>query len=122
MRKVPTVAFLTQRTPTVPFSPLDGHLRMRPMLISRLGFRVTLDLHMGLIFLSRRMFYAFLLILDLHMRPVLRFVLRFRLTLDMHMDLAFRSRLSFRLHLDRVIYRSQISQRAVSIQTVMQFT
>eukprot|EP01050_Picozoa_sp_SAG11_P040010 SAG11_NODE_17152_length_527_cov_0.640187_1_plen_78_part_00 len=77
---------------------------------------------MGLRFLSRRMFCVFLFILDLHMRPVLRFVLRFRLTLDMHMDLAFRSRLGLRLHLDRVIYKSQISQRAVNIQTVMRFT
>eukprot|EP01050_Picozoa_sp_SAG11_P001487 SAG11_NODE_64_length_18817_cov_64.238327_6_plen_89_part_00 len=88
---------------------------MRPIHLSRLVVRVTLDLHMGLSFLSRRMFCAFLLILDLHMRPVLRFVLGFRLTLDLYMDPAFRYRLRFRLRLDRVIYKSQINPREVSI-------
>ena len=77
---------------------------------------------MGLRSLSRRMFCALRSILDLHMRPVLRFVLGFRLTLDLHLDPAFRSRLSFRLRLDRVIHKSQINPRAVSIQTVVRFT
>ena len=106
----------------MPFLPLDGHSQMRPMLFSRLGFRVTLDLHMGLSFRPRRIRCAFRLTMDLHMRPILRFVLGFRLTLDLHLDPAFRSRLSFRLRLDRVIHKSQNNPSAVSIQTVVRLS
>ena len=95
---------------------------MRPILLSRLGIRLALDFHMGVTFLSRRILCALRLILDLHMRPVLRFVLGFRLTLDLYMDSALRSRLSFRLRRGRVIYKSQIGPRAISIQIVLRFT